>query len=250
MKRTLSITAALLILAICTSGCGSAESRPDMTFLSEDNSAGYKTETDVPDRPEAEEAAAEPLTQSDTAEACSVAEEEKDRKPETGTGTQPGPENRTEPAQHTAEVIQETEVTARETFGVPAEHEHQWADEIAAHHDAVTHTEHHEAETEQVWVSVPVETQRFYCDVCNLEFTTQADAYAHEDATYRAAVEANDMSLIHAGHYSIEEITDEGYYETVIVREAYDETVVDVPAWDEHVFRCTVCGETGSITHD
>ena len=124
-------------------------------------------------------------------------------------------------------------------------HTHQWADEIVTHHDAVTHVVHHDAVTEQRWVSVPVEISRFYCDVCHMEFFSQADAYAHEDATYQAAIEANDMSLIHSGHYSVEETVDQGYYETVTVKEAWDETVVDEPAWDEHRFRCTVCGATG-----
>ena len=126
----------------------------------------------------------------------------------------------------------------------PSEHEHEWVDEIVAYHDAVTHVEHHDAVTEQRWVSVPVLIQHFYCDVCHMEFSSQADAYAHEDATYQAAIEANDMSLIHAGHYSVEEYIDQGYYETVVIREAYDETVIDQPAWEEHIFRCSVCGAT------
>lgn len=126
----------------------------------------------------------------------------------------------------------------------PSEHEHVWVDEIVAYHEAVTHIEHHDAVTEQHWVSVPVLIQHFYCDVCHMEFSSQADAYAHEDATYQAAIEANDMSLIHAGHYSVEEYLDQGYYETVVIREAYDETVIDQPAWEEHIFRCSVCGAT------
>ncbi len=125
-----------------------------------------------------------------------------------------------------------------------SEHEHVWVDEIVAYHEAVTHVEHHDAVTEQRWVSVPVLIQHFYCDVCHMEFSSQADAYAHEDATYQAAIEANDMSLIHAGHYSVEEYIDQGYYETVVIREAYDETVIDQPAWEEHIFRCSVCGAT------
>ena len=126
----------------------------------------------------------------------------------------------------------------------PSEHEHVWVDEIVAYHEAVTHVEHHDAVTEERWVSVPVLIQHFYCDVCHMEFSSQADAYAHEDATYQAAIEANDMSLIHAGHYSVEEYIDQGYYETVVIREAYDETVIDQPAWEEHIFRCSVCGAT------
>lgn len=127
---------------------------------------------------------------------------------------------------------------------VSAIHEHTWVDEVVAYHEAVTHVEHHDAVTEERWVSVPVMIQHFYCDVCHKEFSRQADAYAHEDATYQAAIEANDMSLIHAGHYSVEEYLDQGYYETVVVQEAYDETVIDQPAWEEHIFRCSVCGAT------
>ena len=126
----------------------------------------------------------------------------------------------------------------------PPVHEHTWVDEIVAYHDAVTHVEHHDAVTEERWVSVPVTIQHFYCDVCHMEFSSQSDAYAHEDATYQAAIEANDMSLIHAGHYSIEEYLDQGYYETVVIQEAYDETVIDQPAWEEHIFRCSGCGAT------
>ena len=126
----------------------------------------------------------------------------------------------------------------------PSGHEHVWVDEIVAYHEAVTHIEHHDAVTEEHWVSVPVMIQHIYCDVCHKEFSSQADAYAHEDATYQAAIEANDMSLIHAGHYAIEEYIDQGYYETVVVREAYDETVIDQPAWEEHIFRCSTCGAT------
>jgi len=126
----------------------------------------------------------------------------------------------------------------------PSVHEHTWVDEIIAYHEAVTHVEHHDAVTEDRWISVPVMIQHFYCDVCHKEFPNQADAYAHEDATYQAAIEANDMSLIHAGHYSIEEYLDQGYYETVVIQEAYDETIIDQPAWEEHIFRCSVCGAT------
>lgn len=132
----------------------------------------------------------------------------------------------------------------REEPLAPTNHEHTWVDEIVAYHEAVTHIEHHDAVTEERWVSVPVMIQHIYCDVCHKEFSNQADAYAHEDATYQAAIEANDMSLIHAGHYSIEEYIDQGYYETVVVCEAYDETVIDQPTWEEHIFRCSVCGAT------
>ena len=151
----------------------------------------------------------------------------------------PAPENRHDPVP----VVPAPE-EPHEEHPDPSEHEHVWVDEIAAYHEAVTHVEHHDAVTEQRWVSVPVLIQHFYCDVCHMEFSSQADAYAHEDATYQAAIEANDMSLIHAGHYSVEEYIDQGYYETVVIREAYDETVIDQPAWEEHIFRCSVCGAT------
>ena len=120
-----------------------------------------------------------------------------------------------------------------------------WIDEVVAYHEAVTHTVHHDAQTEQIWISVPVKVDHFYCDVCGIEFSCIEDAYAHEDATYEAAIKASDMSLAHVGHYSITETIDQGYYETVIVQEAYDETVIDESPWEEHVFRCSVCGATG-----
>ena len=98
--------------------------------------------------------------------------------------------------------------------------------------------------TEQRWVSVPVKINHYYCDVCRKEFSTQEEAYAHEDATYVAAMDANDMSLIHSGHSMITETVDQGYYETVVIQEAYDEVITDSPAWEEHILRCSICGAT------
>ena len=125
----------------------------------------------------------------------------------------------------------------------PSEHVHEWIDETVWH-DEVTHIEHHDAVTEERWVSVPVRINHYICNTCRKEFTTQEEAYAHEDATYMAAIAANDMSLAHSGHSVISETVDQGYYETVVVKEAYDETVIDSPAWEEHRLRCTGCGET------
>ena len=150
-------------------------------------------------------------------------------------------EHQTSTSEHRQDPIPEE---PHEDPPAPPVHEHTWVDEIVAYHDAVTHVEHHDAVTEERWVSVPVTIQHFYCDVCHMEFSSQADAYAHEDASYQAAIEANDMSLIHAGHYLIEEYLDQGYYETVVIQEAYDETVIDQPAWEEHIFRCSGCGAT------
>lgn len=134
-----------------------------------------------------------------------------------------------------------------ETPSVPVgeeEHTHTWVDEVVAYHDAVTHTVHHEAVTEQHWIPVIHETVYFVCDTCGARFATQQEAYAHEDATMEEAIEANDMTLFHPGHTSLIERTEDGYYETVILQEAYDEVIVDQPAWEEHIFRCPVCGAT------
>lgn len=126
---------------------------------------------------------------------------------------------------------------------IPAEHVHEWVEEII-YHEAITHIEHHDAVTEEKWVSVPVKINHYICNKCHKEFSTQEEVYAHEDATYEAAIEANDMSLAHSGHSIIPETVDQGYYETVTVREAYDETVTDQKAWEEHRLRCPACGET------
>ena len=112
-------------------------------------------------------------------------------------------------------------------------------------HEAVTHIEHHDEVTEQRWVSDPVRITKYMCGVCGAEFDTQAEAYAHEDATYERAMETGDMSLIHSGHHTETQTIDRGWYETVTVREAYDETVTDVPAWEEHITRCADCGAEG-----
>ena len=125
----------------------------------------------------------------------------------------------------------------------PSVHVHEWIDETVWH-DEVTHIEHHEAVTEERWVSVPVRINHYICNTCRKEFTTQEEAYAHEDATYMAAIDANDMSLAHSGHSVISETVDQGYYATVVVKEAYDETVIDSPTWEEHILRCAGCGET------
>ena len=125
------------------------------------------------------------------------------------------------------------------------QHEHAWVDEVVAYHDAVTHIEHHDAVTEQRWVSVPETTVYYICDVCGARFSTQGEIFAHEDATTEAAIAEGNMSLAHSGHTLMKETTDNGYYETVIVSEAYDEEIVDQPAWEEHVMRCSICGATG-----
>ena len=125
------------------------------------------------------------------------------------------------------------------------QHEHVWVDEVVAYHEAVTHTEHHDAVTEQRWVSVPETTVHYICDVCGARFSTQGEIFAHEDATTETAIAEGNMSLAHSGHTLMKETTDNGYYETVIVSEAYDEEIVDQPAWEEHVMRCSMCGATG-----
>ena len=151
----------------------------------------------------------------------------------------PGPEPDPQP-------VKEDPVQPTVTVIVPAgnEHVHDWVDTVIAYHDAVTHTVHHDAVTEQRWVSVPVKINHYYCDVCRKEFPTQEEAYAHEDATYAAAMDANDMSLIHSGHSMITETVNQGYYETVVIQEAYDEVITDSPAWEEHILRCSICGAT------
>ena len=127
--------------------------------------------------------------------------------------------------------------------GTPSVHVHEWVEETIRHEE-ISHIEHHDAVTEERWVSVPVRINHYICNTCRKEFTTQEEAYAHEDATYMAAIDANDMSLAHSGHSVISETVDQGYYETVVVKEAYDETVTDSPAWEEHILRCIGCGET------
>ena len=72
----------------------------------------------------------------------------------------------------------------------PYVHVHEWIDETVWH-DEVTHIEHHEAVTEERWVSVPVRINHYICNTCRKEFTTQEEVYAHEDATYMTAIDAN-----------------------------------------------------------
>ena len=153
------------------------------------------------------------------------------------------PVNGTEPDKGQDPAEAKTEREAENKTEKTAEHVHEWI-EVTVYHEAVTHIEHHDAVTKERWVSVPVNINHYYCDKCRQEFSSQDEAYAHEDASYEAAIEANDMSLIHSGHSVVPETIDQGYYETVTVREAYDETVTDSPAWEEHGLRCAGCGMT------
>ena len=148
---------------------------------------------------------------------------------------EPVPENAAEPEPDPNPVL----------TSVPAENEHvhSWTEEVI-YHEAVTHTVHHDAVTEERRVSVIHETMYFCCDTCGKRFSSQQEAYAHEDATMEAAIEANDMTLFHPGHSSVIERTDDGYYETVVTNGAYDELIVDEPAWEEHFLRCKDCGAT------
>ena len=149
--------------------------------------------------------------------------------------------------------VPETEVTetapakaedAEETAEKTAEHEHVWKTDVIFH-EAVTHTVHHEEVTEQRWVSVPETVITYVCDVCGKEFSSQADIYAHEDATYQKAMETGDFSGVHTGHNTVFSTVDNGHYETVIVEEARDETVTDSPGWEEKHTYCEVCGAEG-----
>lgn len=124
------------------------------------------------------------------------------------------------------------------------EHEHVWKTETVFH-EAVTHTVHHEEITEQRWVSVPVTVTTYVCDVCGKVSDSQAEAYAHEDATYQKAMETGDFSSVHTGHTIVTGTVDNGYYETVTVAEAWDETVADSPSWEEKRTYCEVCGAEG-----
>ena len=80
--------------------------------------------------------------------------------------------------------------TSEDKAETPSVHVHEWIDEVVWH-DEVTHIEHHDAVTEERWVSVPVRINHYICNTCRKEFTTQEEAYAHEDATYMAAIDAN-----------------------------------------------------------
>ncbi len=124
------------------------------------------------------------------------------------------------------------------------EHEHVWKTE-AVFHEAVMHTVHHEEITEQRWVSVPVTVTTYVCDVCGKVSDSQTEAYAHEDATYKKAMETGDFSSVHTGHTTVTGTIDNGYYETVTVAEAWDETVTDSPSWEEKHTYCEVCGAEG-----
>ena len=157
------------------------------------------------------------------------------------TAAEPVPENAAEPEPDPDPNPGLTSVPA----SVPAENEHvhNWTEKVI-YHEAVTHTVHHDAVTEEQWVSVIHETMYFCCDTCGKRFSSQQEAYAHEDATMEAAIDANDMTLFHPGHSSVIERTDDGHYETVVIKEAYDEVIVDEPAWEEHILRCKDCGAT------
>ena len=95
---------------------------------------------------------------------------------------------------------QATEKVPEKAAESPA-HVHEWQTETICHEEQ-SHNVHHDAVTEQRWVSVPVTTVTYCCDVCGAEFASQDAAYAHENATYKSAMESGDMSLIHSGHYS------------------------------------------------
>ena len=134
-------------------------------------------------------------------------------------------------------------VTVPVPVSAGTEHIHNWIEEVI-YHEAVTHTVHHDAVTEDRWVPIIHETMYFCCDTCGKRFSSQQEAYAHEDATMEAAIDANDMTLFHPGHSSFIERIDDGYYETVVTGEAYDEVIVDEPTWEEHILRCKDCGAT------
>ena len=245
MKRTRFYIAVLAALILCMAGLFPETEEHVPANLSGDGSSMSEIRAEIPEERGEHTAAAEPLIHTD--------EEKKDHirgedGRDGGAGTVSDAPSDLQP--ETAPVlIKETETQKDPDIpaagATPEEHRHQWVDKIVAHHEAVTHTEHHDAVTEQRWVSVPETVNHYYCDVCRMEFFTQEDAYAHEDATMEAAIEAGDMSLVHSGHTIIPETVDNGYWETVTVQEAYEETITDEPAWDEHCFVCTLCGATG-----
>ena len=172
--------------------------------------------------------AKQPETQSSTSE-MSIQEPPVTAEPLPGNAAEPEPDPVTVP------------VPASVPVGT--EHIHNWAEEVI-YHEAVTHTVHHDAVTEERWVSVVHETMYFFCDTCGKRFSSQQEAYAHEDATMEAAIDTNDMTLFHPGHSSVIERTDDGYYETFVTKEAYDEVIIDEPAWEEYILRCKDCGAT------
>ena len=134
--------------------------------------------------------------------------------------------------------------TAAEAEKKTEEHVHVWKTDVIFH-EAVTHTVHHEEVTEQRWVSVPETVITYVCDVCGKEFSSQAEVYAHEDATYSKAIETGDFSGVHTGHTTVFNTVENGHYETVTLEEARDETVTDSPAWEEKHTYCEVCGAEG-----
>ena len=243
MKRTKLLMALMLALMITMSGCGMEYKETVRASLSEDDSRVSEIRAEIQVGQEEHSVTAEPLIQADGDKREFIHEDSgRDGGEGTVTDTPADLQLQTEPVStYETEIQKDPDIPAMNETA--EEHRHQWVDEIVAHHDAVTHVEHHEAVTEDRWVSVTEEVNHFYCDVCLVEFSTQAEAYAHEDATMEAAIQANDMSLAHSGHSLITETVDNGYWETVTVQEAYDETVTDEPAWDEHIFVCSSCGE-------
>lgn len=100
--------------------------------------------------------------------------------------------------------------------------EHQWVPQYkTVHHDAVTHSVHHDAtyRTEKRLHAV--------CNTCGQ--VVDGRASEHLAATGHAGVTANVPRD-----------------EQVVDREAYDEQVVDEPAWDEQVVEGYVCPDCGA----
>ena len=245
MKQTKLLVIAMVVMIMAMTGCGMEIYKADPAFLSVDNVTIAVTNEEKPNDQKKPEIIAETLTLTETSETVTLDEDSRDESGETGAAEAQEPK----PVEKTAATIEvpdcEEQFSAPETNEAQKEHQHQWVDKIVSHHDAVKHVEHHDAVTEERWVSVPVTVNHFYCDVCLMEFSSQADAYAHEDATMEEAIQANDMSLAHSGHSLIQETVENGYYETVILQEEYDETVIDEPEWDEHRFVCPLCGAEG-----
>ncbi len=123
-------------------------------------------------------------------------------------------------------------------------HVHEWVEEVVEVHPAVTETVHHDAVTEERWVSVPVRVMRAHCTTCGAVFDTQADADAHLWYWMQRAADEGDHSLQHISYQIWADTVDQGYYETVTVQDAYDEAVEITPAWTEYIFRCRTCGAT------
>ena len=123
-------------------------------------------------------------------------------------------------------------------------HVHEWVEEVVEVHPAVTETVHHDAVTEERWVSVPVRVMRAHCTTCGAVFDDQADADAHLWYWMQRAADEGDHSLQHISYQIWADTVDQGYYETVTVQDAYDEVVEITPAWTEYIFRCRTCGAT------